>query len=524
MNIVEVPERDVHLAKLTTGFSAGKAPEVFLLNYRYLGGFAAKQVIEPAGPRLDESEAFDARGFYPLPMKAFEYDGALQCVPQNASTWPSTTTWTRSRRRGSTPPGDSWTYERVHRGRRQADRRRHYGVGIDLSTIRAAPWVWAAGGELVDDDGQRRRSSSSTRPRAAAASSTSSRCARTAGRRPPTRPTRRASTSASSRAASAMFLSSRRDVPLLRTITDFEWDVAPFPTDVEPASVLHSDGFCMAKGDKADAAWQWIEYALGQQGQEVLAASGRSVPSLKAVAESPLFLDPTDPPANSKVFVDALTQMHQLPVTANWSEVEGRTDDILERALLRPDRARRGAGAPRRGDRRQVLSAPLDVEGVSRRYGGVEALREISLAVEPGELVAVLGASGSGKSTLLRAIAGLEPPDARARADRRRRPGARRAARRGVAMVFQTFALFPHLIVERNIAFGLRARSEPRAVIAARVRETAAALGCDGLLERRPGELSGGERQRVALARALAAGRACCCSTSRCRTSTRSCA
>ena len=126
-----------------------------------------------------------------------------------------------------------------------------------------------------------------------------------------------------------MFLSSRRDVPLLRTIKDFEWDVAPFPRDREEASVLHSDGFCMAKGDKADAAWQWIEYALGQKGQEVLAASGRSVPSLKAVAESPLFLAPDEPPANSKVFVDALSQMHQLPVTANWSEVESRTDDIL---------------------------------------------------------------------------------------------------------------------------------------------------------------------------------------------------
>ena len=151
------------------------------------------------------------------------------------------------------------------------------------------------------------------------------------------------------------------------------------------------------------------------------------------------------------------------------------------------------------------MSAPLDVEGVSRRFGGVEALREISLSVEPGELVAVLGASGSGKSTLLRAIAGLEPPDAgRVLID-----GVDQArvepSRRGVAMVFQSFALFPHLSVERNIGFGLRARSEPRAVIEARVRETAAALGLSDKLDRRPGELSGGERQRVALARALAA-------------------
>jgi ABC-type sugar transport system ATPase subunit len=151
------------------------------------------------------------------------------------------------------------------------------------------------------------------------------------------------------------------------------------------------------------------------------------------------------------------------------------------------------------------LSASLDVEGVSRRYRDVEALREISLSVAPGELVAVLGASGSGKSTLLRTIAGLEDPDG----GRVLIGGADQTGvapvERGVAMVFQSFALFPHLTVERNIAFGMRARREPKRAVVARVRETAGALGLEGLLDRRPGELSGGERQRVALARALAA-------------------
>jgi ABC-type sugar transport system ATPase subunit len=121
--------------------------------------------------------------------------------------------------------------------------------------------------------------------------------------------------------------------------------------------------------------------------------------------------------------------------------------------------------------------------------------------VRPGELLAVLGPSGSGKSTLLRAIAGLEPLGAgRVLID-----GADQAAvppsRRGVAMVFQSFALFPHLSVERNIGFGLRARGETTE----HVVDTARSLGLEGLLDRRPGELSGGERQRVALARALVA-------------------
>jgi sn-glycerol 3-phosphate transport system ATP-binding protein len=121
------------------------------------------------------------------------------------------------------------------------------------------------------------------------------------------------------------------------------------------------------------------------------------------------------------------------------------------------------------------------------------------LAVEPGELVAVLGASGSGKSTLLRAIAGLEDV-ASGRVLIGGEDVTRLApARRGVAMVFQSFALFPHMTVERNIAFGLKARGEPTEA----VRTTAEALGLGDKLDRRPGELSGGERQRVALARAL---------------------
>jgi ABC-type sugar transport system ATPase subunit len=122
--------------------------------------------------------------------------------------------------------------------------------------------------------------------------------------------------------------------------------------------------------------------------------------------------------------------------------------------------------------------------------------------VSPGELVAVLGPSGSGKSTLLRAIAGLEPVDGGRVLIDGGDQAAVPPARRGVAMVFQSFALFPHLSVERNIAFGLRARGETTAHVVA----TARSLGLERLLDRRPAELSGGERQRVALARALVAG------------------
>jgi ABC-type sugar transport system ATPase subunit len=145
----------------------------------------------------------------------------------------------------------------------------------------------------------------------------------------------------------------------------------------------------------------------------------------------------------------------------------------------------------------------LRVEALSKRYGEVEALRGLDLEAGDGELLVVLGPSGCGKTTLLRLIAGLEQPtEGRVLLDGRDltplAPG-----RRNVAMVFQSHALFPHMTVGENIAFGLVVRDIKRLEAAERVTTAAAQAGCSELLKRRPHELSGGERQRVALARAL---------------------
>jgi multiple sugar transport system ATP-binding protein len=131
------------------------------------------------------------------------------------------------------------------------------------------------------------------------------------------------------------------------------------------------------------------------------------------------------------------------------------------------------------------------------------AVAGLDLSVAAGEIAAVVGPSGSGKSTLLRLISGLLSPSAgRVMVGGRDVTGVP-PERRPVAMVFQGFALFPHLDVASNIGFGLAVRRVPRREREARVREVAARLGLEALLARRPGEISGGERQRVALARAL---------------------
>jgi ABC-type sugar transport system ATPase subunit len=145
----------------------------------------------------------------------------------------------------------------------------------------------------------------------------------------------------------------------------------------------------------------------------------------------------------------------------------------------------------------------LALEGVHKRFGETPALDGVDLAAIDGELLVVVGPSGCGKSTLLRCVAGLEAVDEGAIRIGDRDVTQVRPAARNVSMVFQSYALFPHLTVRENIAFGLVVREEPKAEVRTRVAEASELVGVARLLERRPYELSGGERQRVALARAL---------------------
>ena len=146
----------------------------------------------------------------------------------------------------------------------------------------------------------------------------------------------------------------------------------------------------------------------------------------------------------------------------------------------------------------------LAFEGVHKRYGDVVALAGFDLEVREGELLVLLGPSGCGKTTALRVAAGLESADEGRVLIGGTDVGKVAPAKRNVAMVFQSYALFPHLTVEENIGFGLRARRTGREETSRRVREAAALVRCEDVLDRKPFQLSGGERQRVALARALA--------------------
>jgi sulfate transport system ATP-binding protein len=144
------------------------------------------------------------------------------------------------------------------------------------------------------------------------------------------------------------------------------------------------------------------------------------------------------------------------------------------------------------------------IHQVSKRFGSFQALDNINLVIPEGELVALLGPSGSGKSTLLRSIAGLESPDRGSIVINGQDTTHIDPRRRNIGFVFQHYALFKHLTVRQNIAFGLEIRKHKPQCIKQRVEELLELIQLQGLGDRYPAQLSGGQRQRVALARALA--------------------
>jgi multiple sugar transport system substrate-binding protein len=337
VRLIEVPDRDAHLQKIATGFAAGSPPDLFLVNYRNFAGYAARRALDPVGPRLDRSKVLNRKKFYSKPVEAFTYRGTLQCMPQNLSSLVVYFNRDLFRAAGLADPPRDWTYEQFVAAARRLTKRsgdevQQYGVGLDPSIVRLAPFVWSAGGEIVDDESD---------PRAFTLDSPRGREGLFAfldlqgGERLAPIEREVEAKGLEERFLDGelgMFLSSRREVPTFRTIADFDWDVAAFPRLRKAATVLHSDAYCLAKGDGADAAWQFVEFAAGAEGQRLLARSGRIVPSLRSVARSEDFLDPSKPPRSSQVFLDAIDGMRRLPVASTWPELEDAIDLAIKRA------------------------------------------------------------------------------------------------------------------------------------------------------------------------------------------------
>lgn len=332
VKLVEIAERDDHLARLSTAFAGGEPPDIFLINYREYSQFVPRGAIEPIEDMITE-RGIDLADYYEAPREAFTFDGQLQCMPQNISSLAVYFNTKLFKQAGVTPPHDGWTWDEFRAAGEALAEGDIDGIGIDPQIIRLAPFVWSNGGELTDDPVQPTRFTLEDPASREALEFIVSLV------KDDLVPSEEEITAQDPEARFVsgklgMFLSSRRDTPVFREVTELKWDVLPLPVAEQPAGILHSDAYCISAGSEAkESAADFVSFAMSPDGQTLAALSGRTVPSLIEVSESGAFLDPSQPPRHSQVFLDAVDGMRYTPVLPTWPEIEDIAEEILTKAF-----------------------------------------------------------------------------------------------------------------------------------------------------------------------------------------------
>jgi len=333
VELLPVSDKDDHLAKLTTSFSNGTPPDVFLINFREYSQYVARGAVDAIEPYMDEDDVNPA-DYYDQPMDAFTYDGELQCMPQNVSSLVVYYNSKLLEKAGLERPPEDWDWDEFRNYAVELTTNRERGLGIEPNVIRLAPFVWSNGGELTDDTDDPGRF---TLDEAAAREALEYVVSLVRDDRLVPTEEEIAAQDLETRFVAGrlgMLLSSRREVPAFREVAGLDFDVAPLPTSREPAGILHSDAYCMAAGTpNPDNAYEFVRFATGKQGQTITALGGRTVPSLIEVAESGAFLDPTQEPRHSEVFLDGVEVIRRTPVIPTWPEIEDEAEEVLTRVF-----------------------------------------------------------------------------------------------------------------------------------------------------------------------------------------------
>jgi multiple sugar transport system substrate-binding protein len=340
LELRHVPGQNDYRQRLAAEFTSGNPPDVFLLNYRRLAPFAADGGLEPLTNYLANSQVIQESDFYPTTIAPFKWANELWCIPQNVSSLVVYYNQDMFEAAGVPLPTNEWTRDdflaaalALTKDGDGDGRIDEYGVGLEASLFRLAPFAWQNGGDIVDDQTNPTRLTLDTPPTRAAFQWLVE--LQTVHHVAPDRTAESAEESESRflNGRLAMFFNSRRGVPTYRTITGFTWDIAPLPNATTPAGSLHSDGYCMAAATaNKEAAWTFIEFANSVEGQTLIAASGRTVPSLMSVAESPAFLDGL-PPASSRLFLDTIPLLRAVPTMSTWIGIEETAGREVERAF-----------------------------------------------------------------------------------------------------------------------------------------------------------------------------------------------
>lgn len=330
--------------KLATMFSASAPPDIFLMNFRNIGVYASEGALYPLDTLIASSDAMKPDDFYPAALKAFTYNGGLQCLPQNLSSPVMYYNKALFDAAGVAYPQAGWTWDDFVATARALTKDTdgdgttdQYGFGTSVQAMRLAPFVWQNGGDFLDDYANPTKLTLDS-PEAREAITWFANLQLVEHVMPDVIAEEAASSSNRFVAGTlGMFMNSRVAVPTFRTIEGFEWDAAPLPVGKQPASVLHSDGFCVPTESAKDpnhlnAIWNFIEYAFSATGQSLLAETGRTVPSRAAIAESKAFLGSV-PPANNQAWLDAAEYMRAFPILPQWTAIEGIITNELKRAV-----------------------------------------------------------------------------------------------------------------------------------------------------------------------------------------------
>lgn len=341
VDITHIPGQNDYRKRLAADFAAGTPADVTLINYRRYAGFAAKGVLEPLGPYVDKSTAIKRSDFFEQAMAPYDWKGTTICLPQNLSSLVVYYNKALFDAAGIAYPSDDWTWADFVKTAKALTKDTNgdgtveqFGIGTEASVIRLAPFVWQNGGDIVDDNSNPKKLVLDT-----PATKEAMQWFIDLQVKHKVMPDRVAEASEDSESRFqngrlGMFLNSRRGVPAYREISAFQWDVAPLPKGKQKAGVLHADAFCMAAATKDKAStWAFIEYAMSAEGQTILAKSGRTVPSMKSVADSPAFLDPSKAPSRSNVFLDGIEFIRAVPVMETWVDIENTIGKELERGV-----------------------------------------------------------------------------------------------------------------------------------------------------------------------------------------------
>ncbi len=338
--LTHIPSGADYRKRLAADFAAGTPPDVFFLNYHRAVPYSAKNQLEPLNEYLAKSSVIKADDFYEQALNAYRYEGKLNCLPQNISSPVMYYNKALFDQAQVPYPKNDWAWSDFLNAAQKIAALKSpegpiYGYGAEISFFRIAPFVWANGGEVVDQQMRPTQLLLSTpaaqeaiqwyvdfqtkykiSPDAAADKSEDA-------------PTRFVN------GRLGLFMDSRRVVPTFRATigNKFDWDVAPIPAGKTKATILHSDGYCIAASSQhKDAAWKLIEFFASPAGQTKLTEIGRLVPSLKALAQSPVFLGPNAKPKNSQIWLDAIPNIRLAPAHPEWITLEGKITKELEGA------------------------------------------------------------------------------------------------------------------------------------------------------------------------------------------------